>query len=468
MLNPGQFERRVAVTGTVTLLGVLVFFGALAYWQVFRTDLAEDDRNPRVLSHALDPHRGRILDRDGNELAVSLPNGKRRYTDPSVAHVLGYIDPRYGSQGAELAFDALLSGHQVHSWSAAFDAEFNRSAGQGLDVRLTIDPKVQAAAASALGSRTGAVVAVDPRNGEVLAMVSVPTYDPGGLAANGEALLVDPTSPLLNRATQGRYPPGSTFKTVTAAAALENNVIQPGTPVTCPESITIDGFEISCRNVSQGVGTYPFRDAFTFSVNAIFAQVGVAVGWDRLAATAERFGFGSALGFTLETAASQLHDPGSPRTKVLLASTAFGQGELLVTPLQMALVAAAIANGGMLVRPHLGLEALNGTRVVQQPLEAPASRRVLGADVAHTLRDFMVSVVDGAQASGVAIPGVKVAGKTGTAETGTPGVSHAWFIAFAPADDPVIAVAVVVERGGRGGEVASPIAGAVIRAALGK
>jgi peptidoglycan glycosyltransferase len=162
-----------------------------------------------------------------------------------------------------------------------------------------------------------------------------------------------------------------------------------------------------------------------------------------------------------------VHSPDSKLTKTLLASTAFGQGEILVTPLQMVEAAAAVANGGVLMSPHLGLEALKGNRVVER-LESPSSRRVMSPEVAATMRDFMVSVIDNGQAAGVAMPGVKIGGKTGTAEISNDGTSHAWFIAFAPAEKPTIAVAVLVERGGRGGEVASPIAGQVIRAALGR
>ncbi|MCC6383224.1 MAG: hypothetical protein IT304_12015 [Dehalococcoidia bacterium] len=465
MLNPGQFERRVSATGMVALLGAFVFFGALSYWQIFRTDLADKEGNPRVLAEFRDPNRGSILDREGNVLAESLPDGTRRYTDASVAHAVGYIDPRYGSQGAELAFNSYLSGQKAASWEQAFKTELLRDPERGLDVRLTLDPAIQAAAAQALGDRSGAVVALDPKTGEVLAMISVPTYDPGSLEDNGEALLGDPSSPLLNRAAQGVYPPGSTFKTVTASSALEHHTITPETTVTCPGEIVIDGFPISCSNVPQGVGTYPFRAAFTFSVNAIFGQVGIDLGWPALIETARKFGFGEPLDFTLETTPTQLYNDGADLSKALLASTAFGQGELLVTPLQMAVVAATIANDGMLMRPHLGLAAYDGAKKVSN-LEPPSGRRVLDEDVAATMQDFMVSVIDNGQANGVAIDGVRVGGKTGTAESGTPGQSHAWFIAFAPAEDPVIAVAVVVEDGGQGGVVASPIAGDVIRAAL--
>lgn len=449
------------------MLAALGLFAVLAYWQVFRIELANREGNPRLLAAFSNPNRGRILDRQGNVLAETLPDGERRYADASVAHFVGYLDARFGTQGAELVFNDALSGTSGgRSWRAAFDAELNRAAVHGLDVRLTIDPVVQAAAVAALGSRKGAVVALDPRSGEVLAMVSVPTYDPGSLGTKGDALVADPDSPLLNRATQGNYPPGSTFKTVTAASALEHGVITPETTVTCPGEIVIDGFPISCSNVTQGVGTYPFSDAFAYSVNAIFGQVGVKLGWQPLLDTAGLFGFGSALDFTLDTAPTQVYAPGSALTKVLLASTAFGQGEILTTPLQMAVVAATIANGGVLAEPRLGLDTVKDERHVRD-LETPSATRILSPEVARTMRDLMVAVVEKGQASGVSIPGVKVAGKTGTAESGR-GTSHAWFIAFAPADAPSIAIAVLVEDGGKGGTVASPIAGAVIRAALGR
>lgn len=464
MLNSGGFERRLNATGSAALLIGLVFFGALAYWQAFRVDLADDDRNPRVLSAFYDPNRGRILDRDGNVLAESLPSGDRHYTDASTAHLVGYLDPRYGSQGIELAFNEVLSGAAPSGWAGAIRAEFDRGRREGNDVMLTIDPAVQQAAATALGSRKGAVIAIDPRNGEVLAMVSVPTYDPGALGTAGDSLFSDPNSPLLNRATQGLYPPGSTFKTITATGILEKGVATPDTVVTCPGEIVIDGFPISCANTSRGIGTYPFKQAFTYSVNAIFAQLGVKLGWTGLTDIARRYGFDSQPDFTLETAASQIHAPGSEASTTLLASTAFGQGELLATPMQMALVTATIANGGVLARPHLTLEeASNGKSL--GALESPSSRRIISEQLAKTMNEFMVSVVANGQANGVSIQGVAVGGKTGTAEAGD-GTSHAWFVGFAPAEAPTVAVVVVVEHGGQGGVVASPIAGQVIRAAL--
>lgn len=467
LFDPGSYQRRVAVTGTAGILATFVFFAALAYWQVFRTDLAESEGNPRVLADFNRPGRGRVLDRDGNVLVETNADGTRVYHDSSLAQVLGYLSARYGTQGVELAFNDVLSGKsEPASLGDALNAEFDRADTQGNDVRLTINPALQAVAVEALAGRKGAVVALDPATGEVLAMVSNPTFDPNTLEANGEALLADPGSPLLNRATQGLFPPGSTFKTVTALAVLEHGTIKPDTTVTCPGEIVIDGFPINCNNVPQGTGTYPFRNAFIFSVNAIFGQVGDKLGWDGLLETARKLGFESALPFTIATSPTQVHDPSSELSRVLLASTAFGQGELLATPLQMAVVAATVANGGKLMQPHLGLDILrDGKRIAAA--EPVTGKQVVDKQVANTVRDMMVGVVDNKQANGVAIPGVKIGGKTGTAETGR-GTSHAWFIAFAPAEAPKIAIAVVVEEGGRGGEVASPIAGAIIKAALGQ
>ncbi len=464
MLDTESFQLRARHSATIASLVVFILVGGLAYWQVFRTDLETNQFNPRVISAYNDPGRGRILDRDGNVLVETLPGAQRVYHDLSLAHVLGYLSPRFGSQGVELAFNDYLVGQRGGNWQAAFAAEFDRQSSTGLDVRLTIDPAVQSAANVALAGRAGAVVALDPRNGEVLAMVSNPGYNPALMETQGDALFADSASPVLNRATQGRYPPGSTFKTVVAAAALDLGVIEPGTTVTCQDEVVIDGFPISCRNVPQGEGTYPFSDAFAYSVNAIFAEVGTMVGWLGLRDIAIRWGFGESPSFALESGPSQLFGPEADLSEVLLAVTSFGQGELLVTPLQMALVAATVANGGEMVDARIGLDAIDNNGG-STPIDDTGSRRIVSATVADQLSVMMASVVEFGQAAGVQLPGISVAGKTGTAESGT-GTSHAWFIAFAPVDNPQVAVAVVVEDGGQGSLVAAPIAGQVIAAAV--
>jgi peptidoglycan glycosyltransferase len=468
MHAPGRIDGPANRVVAVAILALMVIAGALAYWQVFRGDLANEQRNPRIFAVYTNPNRGRILDADGNVLAESLPDGTRRYTDASVAHILGYIDPRYGSQGVELVANGALSGESEIGWAGALDEEFRRSPPEGRDVQLTIEAAVQRAAALALGERKGAVVALDAETGEVLAMVSVPTYDPGALSTSGESLLTDPESPLLNRATRGLYAPGSTFKTVTAAAIFDFNVLKPEDEVTCPGEIVVEGFPISCSNVAQGVGTYPFADAYIYSVNAVFGDVGANVlGWDRLEDMAARLGFGRAIDFEFDTEVSQIRGQDSPRTKVLLASTAFGQGEILATPLQMALVASAVANGGVVVPPHVIAAELEDGRVVREH-SGGVPNRAMDNDVAATMRGLMIEVIRRGQAAGFSDVEFTVGGKTGTAEPGDGQQSHAWFISFGESDERKVAVAVVVENGGQGGSVAAPIAAEVLKAALGR
>ena len=294
---------------------------------------------------------------------------------------------------------------------------------------------LQSVAVEALAGRNGAVVVLDPRNGEVLAMVSNPTFDPNFLEENGDALSATNPLPVLNRATQGLFPPGSTFKTVTAISVLENNVVQSRTRcVTCPGEIVIDGFPIACDNVPQGIGTYPFRDAFAFSVNGIFAPVGDMLGWERLLATARPLGFDSSLDRSRPRRRARRSSRRARRlSRTLLASTAFGQGELLATPLQMAVVAAAVANGGVLVSPHLGLDVVeNGAPA--RALEIADERTRDGRKTSRrpSASSWSAWLITSRQ-TGSPSSGVKIAGKTGTAETGRD-TSHAWFIAFAPAD----------------------------------
>lgn len=455
--------RPLRVAGIAALGVGFVFVAALVYWGAFRDDLRSDARNPRLAAALTDPGRGRILDREGEVLAETHPDGRRVYRTAAAAHVVGYLSSRYGAQGAELAFNDELLGRSGGGWAAAIRSELLRTRTHGLDVRLTIDLDVQLAAAAALGARPGAAVALDVRTGDVLAMVSWPAWEPESFPEMGPALLDDPRAPLLNRATQGLYPPGSTFKVVTAAAALTEGLVTPETVVRCEEAYVVSGYVVSCGNVPQGPGTYPFRDAFAYSVNAIFADIGVELGWTSLLRMARAFGFGEPIPFPLPTVASQVVSEGAPLTDVLLASTAFGQGELLVTPLQMALAAATVANGGVLLEPRLLAGVYDGERRTAGP-PPTRGRRAVSPEVAAQLREMMIDVVAKGQAN-ISVPGVTVAGKTGTAETGR-GTAHAWFIGFAPAESPRVAVAVVVEEGGRGGEVAAPVAGAILEAAL--
>jgi peptidoglycan glycosyltransferase len=333
---------------------------------------------------------------------------------------------------------------------------------------LTIDPRIQEAAATALGNRPGAVVALDPKTGAVLAMVSTPGYDPAAIDERGASLLTDPSNPLLNRATQGQYPPGSTFKTVTAAAALEAGQYQQDAKFRCPSGYVVEGFVIACKGVPPGVREYDLAHAYAWSVNATFAEIAVNTGASELVRIARRFGFEERIPFDIALTESHLLRKGESFNNVLLANTGFGQGQLTVTPMQMALVAATVANHGVLMQPYLVQEIRTPSGEVLTRHEPQAIRQVIRPETAAILRGFMVTAVKEGFSGAAAVPGVEVGGKTGTAETGSGQNTHAWFISIAPANDARIAVAVIVENAGQGATIAAPIAQAVMRAALGR
>ena len=439
-------------------------------------DLAGHAGNPRVVEQFERQDRGAILAADGTMLARTERDdaGKRRrtYSMPSLVHTTGFLSVRYGRTGLEDVRDSALRGALDDGPLATIWRDVGRAGLAGDDLVLTIDPAVQAAAAEALGNRPGAVLAIDPRTGAIRAMVSAPWFDPNKIDEAGEALLIDQGRPLLNRAIQGQYPPGSTFKTVTAVAALDTGVYQAGQRFSCPpgKGYVVNGFVIACNNVPPAVGSrdYDFGHAFAYSVNANFGEIAVTTGAANLSRYARLFGFESAPEFELAVTPSRLTAAGGSFDDVLLANSGFGQGELSVTPLQMALVAAAVANGGNLPTPYLVEEtrAPDG-RVLARHTPRP-SKRIMLPETAATLASFMTTAVAEGFGGQAAVPGVATGGKTGTAETGGNRQPHSWFIGFAPGPDPQIAVAVIVENGGPGGTVAAPIAGQVMKAALRK
>lgn len=462
--------RRVAV---VFLFGFIALTAGLAWWQIVRAGwLAEHPGNPRLAELSARTARGSILAADGTVLARSEPgpDGRHRrvYPFPSLAHVLGYVSLRYGVTGLEEVLNGYLSGERGGGAARQIWADLSRAPQRGNDVVLTIDPRIQQAAAAALGDRPGAVVALDPKTGAVLAMVSSPGYDPGTIDEQGAALLQSDARPLINRATQGQYPPGSTFKTVTAAAALDSDRYQADARFKCPSGYVVEGFVIACKGVPPGVRDYDFAHAYAWSINATFAEIAVNMGAPELVRYARRFGFEEELPFDLPLATSRLLRERESFNNVLLANTGFGQGQLTVSPMQMALVAAVVANDGVLMAPYLVQEVRSPRGVVLHRREPRRIRQVIRPETAATLRHFMTTAVREGFSGAAAVPGVEVGGKTGTAETGTAQTTHAWFTAIASAGDARIAVAVIVENAGQGSTVAAPIAQVVLKAALGK
>ncbi|MEX2239020.1 MAG: penicillin-binding transpeptidase domain-containing protein [Dehalococcoidia bacterium] len=446
-------QSRILHTGVI--FGIVFFLLAvgLGYWQVLRAEGLENrGDNPRVAEAARRFNRGSIISADGVVLAeTDTERALRIYATPSLSQTVGYANVRFGQTGLELAANDALSGEEGGDFVDLLESTFLPNRAEGNDIVLTIDMRIQEAAVNALGGRKGAIVVIDPRSGAVLALVSEPTYDANTLDDSFEQLRQNTDQPLLNRATQGLYPPGSTFKVVTSAAALDIGAIEPDTTVECNGEYVVQGFPIEC---TRREGPFSFTEALVASVNAVFAQVAnELVGWGAMNDYARRFGIGTDLNFPIDASTSRLHNRGTEESPVLLANTGFGQGELLVTPLQMAIVAATVANGGVRPTPYLISEIRQKNGEVIDRFRPDDAGRVISADTAAKLARMMDE----------ATPGSAIWGKTGTAETPTGG-DHSWFIGFGPGENAQYAIAVIVENAGFGSDVARPAAFAIFEA----
>lgn len=454
------------------LFFVLLFLALvvqLTYVQVWAADdLNTHPANTRAIQAEMMVKRGVILSADGVKLADNKEQGpyyfREYHQGELVSPWLGYNSLRYGRAGVERVYNQELSGQTgVLGLAGYWDKILGRT-HQGADLQLTVDMRVQRAAAEALGTRKGAVVALDPRTGATLALVSYPRYDPNRLEEMWADLNSDEDRPLFNRPTQGLYPPGSVFKIVVTAAALEDGVITPGTEFEDTGSVTAGGFVVDNYD-GRVYGKHNFADAFASSINTTFAKVGVQVGAESLEAYASAFGFGRENPWPLGGATS-FFPPATDLDKAHVAQVSYGQGEVLTTPLEMALVAAAVANGGKIMEPYLVSKVVSAQGTVLEEASPAVWARPISAATAETLRALMVEVVKRGTGTRAGVDNVQVAGKTGTAEV-TSGEPHAWFVGFAPAVQPRVVVAVLVENGGAGGSVAAPIAREVIAAALG-
>jgi peptidoglycan glycosyltransferase len=456
-----------------------------------RTELGGGRTWPVTLTNTL---RGSILDRNGATLAAT-EGGRRVYPNPNLGHVVGFQSRLYGTSGVEASFDAYLSGARTLSPTALLES---RLLGKPLqqapaDVRLTLDAGLQAAAQAALGERAGAVVLLDTQTGAILAMAGYPRFDPNELVlpegasqadvarvqAYWQALSGRADSPLLNRAAQGRYPPGSVIKTLTAAAALDSGLLSgPEARATCPNRLETEAGAPPVRNSVENLARRTgdpsdLRRVFAFSCNTAFAQIGLALGPERFADYAGRFGlrFADAVSATADLreisadAGSIANDAAFLRRPAALADTAYGQGQALVTPLDMAQLAAAIANDGRLMRPYLVQEVRAGERQLYAA-RPEVVRQAISPQAAQQMRSVMQTSVEIGYAAPVALPGVTIGAKTGTAETAS-GVPHSWFLALAPVEQPRFAIAVIVENGGEGSSTALPVSRQVLAAALG-
>lgn len=480
-------QRSLQQLTLLLLLGFAVVGMLLGYWGVVRAPaLASREDNPRTILAERRIQRGRILDWQGRVLAetVGSPGAFiRRYPYPQAAPVTGYYSLRYGTLAIEASYDATLRGASDNFWRTQWEAWLQRPP-QGRDVRLTLDLELQRAADAALGERRGAVVLLSLPEGAIRALASHPTYDPNRLDETFEALRADPDAPLLNRATQGLYQPGAALQTVVLAAALEEGMIALDDPAPqATQPLALQGGRLTCVRYPGDISPPappPAGEGSSYLavyINACptpFAELGPRLGAETLRQTWSRFGLDQALNLPIPTTAGVVGQ--LPASQQALRLAAAGQGELIVTPLHMALVAATIAEEGYQPQPYL-VEAVQvesaAGNVWQSTSHSPplieegrgqSARPVLPPSVAQALAGAMRQAVTDGAAQAASVPGAAVAGHAGIALAG-PDRTHAWFIGFAPANAPRYAIAVLVEGSSVAAEAAQ-VGGEVLAEAL--
>jgi peptidoglycan glycosyltransferase len=463
----------------VRLFGLIVVLFALliAYtsrWTVFEASSLDNNAlNSRTLIDQLKIKRGKILADDGEVLAESVPGpagtwGRFYPTRSLFAQPVGYSIASEGrAAGLEQSRGNALRGLQTGLGSIFGQLSPHRV---GDDVHTTLDPKATRSALQQLGGRAGSVVALDPQTGAVKVMVALPGYDDNNPPPKG------PGSSF-NRSTQGQYPPGSTFKVVTATAAIDSGLYTPNSMVNGKSPIKVSGVPLSNDN-NQTFGLIDLTTALTFSVNTVWAQVAERVGRATLTEYMRRFGFYAKppLDYPADEMTSSRpytnrlrpFAPGSRNEDI--GRIGIGQGGLLVTPIQMAMVAAAVANHGTLMKPRLTDTIVDQDGRTVETINPSVYHQVMKPSTAQDLTQMMKNVVDEGTGTAAQLGGISVAGKTGTAQVGLPGsgLTQPWFIGFAPVENPKVAIAVTIERsqGGFGGTVAAPIARTVIQTLL--
>ncbi len=479
---------QIRTLGIVLMVMFSALFVQLNNLQVFSAERLNDHpANTRTVVRDFSQPRGSIQTADGVVVAESVDvddafERQRRYPEGELfAHITGYFSFTFGDEGVERTYNDELTGRDR---KVTLDrlGDILLEKDKTADVTLTVSMSLQQIATDGLAGRKGSVVAIDPRDGSILAFADYPSYDPNVLASHNQDevrkawadLNADQNRPLLPRTYRERYFPGSSFKVVTASGALATGVATLTQPVypTLTE-LPLPQTTEPLRNFGGSAcgGTLP--EILRVSCNTAFAQLGLDMGAQALAAAANQFGFNKVPPIDLPFGAQSVFpDPSAfARDKPALAKSAIGQQDVAATPLQMALVAAGIANNGVIMTPHVMAEIRDSKAELLEKYEPKPWLEAVPPEVAHAVRDMMVGVVAAGSGANAQIPGVSVAGKTGTAQTGL-GTSHTWFIAFAPAEAPRVAVAVMLENQPSsneftGGALAAPIARDVMVAALG-
>jgi peptidoglycan glycosyltransferase len=478
--------RRLSAVVALLFLTLLVSSTWIQFVQA--KELQERPDNRRTLLATYARERGQILV-DGAPMAKSVPSNDelkwlRTYPEARrYPHVTGYYSFVYGPGGGlEATENALLSGQSDKLFYRRVSDMLTGHTPAGASLELTLNPRAQKAADEALGDQRGAVVAMDPKTGAILAMVSNPDYDPGSLTSHDskeveaawKKLNADPARPLVNRAISGNlYPPGSTFKIVTAAAALSSGKYTEETKIPGPATLDLPQTDADLPNSNkQACGPdneTTLKHALEISCNTAFGWLGMELGAEDFRAQAAKFGVGDSLEIPMRVAPSSVP---AELNQPQLAQSAIGQYDVRVTPLQVAMISSAVANRGIVMKPYMVKSVLSSDLDTIEEASPSQLSQAVEADDASALTRMMEAVVETGSGQAAQISGVSVAGKTGTAQHATGKPPHAWFTGFAPADDPQVAVAVVVEDGGSagseaaGGRVAAPIAKAVMEAVI--
>jgi peptidoglycan glycosyltransferase len=478
-------NRELKRVSIVVLLMFVALFTSTTIISVVSVDsLNADGRNVRTLYDSYSAERGPILV-DGQAVAESTASDdqykyQRTYSNgPLYSAATGYFTLNQGTTGVEGALNSYLTGTSNDQFFSKVNSILTGATPKGASVSLTLDPVVQQAAWDALGDHAGAVVAINPKTGAIIAMVSKAAFDPNTLASHNtddviaayKALNADADRPLLNRAIAGDlYHPGSVFKLVVASAAIDSGKYTPDSTFPNPSSLQLPLSTTSINNAEGGTcgGTaeVSIATALRLSCNIPFAQLGEALGSSEISKYASAYGYGKKLSIPMSVTPS-IFPLNTDAAKTMLSS--FGQDDDRVTPLQVAMTSAAIANGGVLMQPTLVDHIAAPDLSVIQAFQKKVYSTPISAETSATMTQLMIANVSNGAASNARISGVDVAGKTGTAQNGTGRPYTLWFTGFAPANDPQVAVAVVVENGTSfGNAVASPIAKQVIEAVLNK
>lgn len=451
-------NKRIVVVLTGLCLMFISLIVYISYFQIFEAEAIKNNSyNKRLWINEESILRGSIYDRNGKTLAYSekIDDTYKRYYiyGRLYSHIIGYSYREYGKSGLELQYNNTLLNINEN---AAINEIKNIVAPttEGNSIKLTIDHELQAKARTLLKGKKGSIVAMNPSTGEIYAMVSLPDFDVANLKADWKTITESPDSPLINRATQGLYPPGSTFKLITTIAVLNTANLEEY--YNCTGSTNINGYVFKDYQ-GKAHGNIDLRQALIKSCNTYFTTKSIEIGKDRIGNTAERFMINNNISFDLPIKSSQFPFKEN-LDKTDIAAAAIGQGKVLVTPLNMALIVSGIANEGQIVKPILVKEIISKNNKILKKNTTEVLSQGTDSITANKLKDMMVDVVKSGTGKNARIKNIKVAGKTGTAENSS-GKSHAWFVGFAPADEPKIAIAVILEEeGSTGGKSAAPIA----------